>query len=86
MNPTEIASCQYLHKRLAQLWFHCPKFLKSPTENVPVVETVPAIHPEIGTEEIITIIALSLTKSYKFGNAKIIDCRCFSNLKNELTF
>ena len=88
MNPADVATHECRPKVLSQLWFHSPKFLKSPNEKWPVFETVPiSIQPEAGIEELrtkLTVNALSMMKSNEFGVGKIIDCKCFSNLKKLL--
>ena len=88
MNPADIATRECRPKVLPQLWFHGPKFLKSPNEKWPVFERVRvSIPPEAGIEELrtkLTVNALSITKSNEFGIGKITDCNRFSNLKNLL--
>ena len=78
LNPADIATRERRPKVLPQLWFHGPKFLKSPNEKWPVVEIVPAsIPPEVGIEELrtkSTVNTLSMTKSNEFSIGKIIDC------------
>ena len=73
---------------LPQLWFHGPKFLKSPNEKWPVFERVRvSIPPEAGIEELrtkLTVNALSMAKSNEFDIGKIIDCKRSSNLKKLL--
>ena len=47
-------------------------------------EIVPAIPPEVGTEELrtsLTVNVLSMKKSNEFSKGKIIDCKRFNNLK-----
>ena len=77
MNPADIATRECRPKVLPKLWFHGSEFLEPPNEKWLVFETVPAIPDEVGIEELrtkLTVNALSMTKSNRFGIAKIIDC------------
>ena len=71
LNPADIATRECRPKVLPQLWFHAPEFIKSSNENWYIFETVPAIPPEVGIEELRTkliVNALLMRKSDCFEN------------------